>query len=130
MKPSNFQIDSIKFIVKYYPALNPLCHQIPLLELIDIEHTGVGCCYSYRVNNNNPAFISSIKEDLILNDGFQVKADELPSTAALTLRITNGKIDSLDILAHGSHFPKADPHNYIFEKVIVNYIDRTGKKEN
>lgn len=48
MKPTQFQIDAIKFIIETSKDLSHLLNQLGGLEVKGIEHTGVGCIYYYN----------------------------------------------------------------------------------
>jgi hypothetical protein len=128
MRPSQFQIDSIKFVLQS-GEFSHFLEQLDGLNLKSIEHTGVGCIYSYYLD---PMFDSSLKlhdeNDLIVEGGFFLRSDDLPNGASLTLWIEKGRIASLEVLANGSDFPLTDPTNYSFDIIPINII-KNGQQD-
>jgi hypothetical protein len=118
MKPSQFQIDALKFIIESSKELMPLFEQIKELELESKEHTGIGCIYSYKIKP------TSNSGNFGIAGGFQVNSESLQSGASLILRITDGMIHTLDVLSNGDNFPTIDPTSYSFEIVPINIIDK------
>lgn len=129
MKLSTFQIECIEFIINSSEGFEQLLAQVPALELKSIEHTGVGCIYSYELEST---FDSSSTfpdtSDFIIEGGFLVTAAGLPSGASLMLWIEKGRINALEVLALGADFPKQDPTVYAFDMSPVNII--IDKKDN
>ena len=119
MKISKFQIDCIRYILVGFKDLVHYLNQIEYLKLESIEHTGVGCIYQYSLKDYK---IPLYTENQILSGG-QIEAAEFPNGATLTLRIADGIIDSLEILAHDSDFPFYEPVQYNFVSPPINLIE-------
>lgn len=120
MKPSKFQTDCILFVLESSKSFVGLLGQLSLLELVSIEHTGVGCIYNYQINDASN--IQRLGDIFIINDGFHLETDSLPYGASIDLSVRNGMIDAFKILAHGSAFPKEEPKVYNFKIFPVNII--------
>jgi hypothetical protein len=125
MSLSRFQVDALTFIINQYQDLELLHEQIPFLEIIDIEHTGVGCFYNYKLNSDYD-FLNiqpNVNDEEILGMGCQLEAETLIYGASLTLFIKNKTIETLEILAHGPNFPTEELTDYSFRIVPVNIIN-------
>lgn len=117
-----FIIDSIKFVLESYDSSSELVSQIQYLELIEKEHTTVGCYYSFAIKSEDKLSFDT-EDNSILGDGCTVYTDEIGLEASLLVWIENGKIDCLEILSNTCDFPSIDPRNYHFKNTPVNYID-------
>ena len=104
------------------PADQHLREQIPYLSLVETEHTGVGCFYTYEVSPSSSLKFDTDLEYLI-DLGKTLYAKEFSLGASMILYVSNGKIDGLGILAHGDRYPETEPTEYRFENTPYNIID-------
>jgi hypothetical protein len=123
MTVSKFQKDSLIYVITLFEKTE-LLKQIELLEIEEIEHTGVGCIYSYRPLNLTEI---QINNNLILGAGCMVYNKEIENGASITVNINNGQISSLEFLAHGTNFPTEDLTNYKFDENEINIIHDKNK---
>jgi hypothetical protein len=126
---TKFHIDALKFIINdYYDMYPELLDQIPFLEISDIEHTGVGCFYSFALNNVAFKNINRNNND-VLCGGYTLYSDELIEGALMMIFLREGKIETLEVMAHESQYPITEPKNYYFKNLPVNVIDYKDKEE-
>jgi hypothetical protein len=114
MKPS-------KYIITGHDDLITLLDQISDLNVVSIEHTGVGYICDYKVDDLD--FVLNEDDDIIIISGDEVEAAVLPHGAVITLRIYKGAIDSLEIFANDSNFPLIELTEYTFSSPPVNIIE-------
>jgi|GEM_PF-860936 len=126
MALSKFHTDALSFILNQYEDLSVFLAQIPLLTIENIEHTGVGCFYTYNLPGDYKLDDIQIEEpEIIVGNECHLTAPELEYGASVLLWIRNKRMETLEILAHGDAYPESELDVYKFEIVPVNRIDDT-----
>lgn len=120
--PSSFVKDSISFVLESYELVQDFQYQIQHLKVVEIEHTGIGCLYSFSIKEGTLKS-RNIEDNSILSDGCTVYVNDVGLEASLTVWIEKGIIDCLEILCHTGNYPINDPQTYYFKLNPVNYID-------
>lgn len=125
MSLSKFHIETLSFIINQHQDFAILLKQIPYLEINDVDHTGVGCFYNYKLSSDYHTLNINLNIDneSILGMGCQLEAENLIHGASLTLWINNKTIETLEILAHVEDFPIVELTEYSLKIVPVNIID-------
>lgn len=117
---TDFHKAALTFMLSH-PDDKELNRQIPYLSLADVEHTGIGCFYSYQISQLATLEIKS-EQDFIIDGGMTLYANELPDGASMVLYVENGIIDCLEVLAIDSQYPRTEPTNFRFENRPFNLI--------
>lgn len=120
---SKFHFDVLSFIIESNPDYVNLKEQLPFLTVIDIEHTGIGCFYTYSLNDDFDISKLNLQvNDLILDMGSSLNSEKLPEGAQLILLIKNKKIETLEVMSNGDNYPSEELSDYSFKEVSSNYI--------
>lgn len=108
MNITKFQADCLNLVLQHEPEA--IRQQVAGLRLVDLEHTGCGCIYSYGPDT---PLLPEDKVEYILCET-TLKTDALPYGAELSVTILNGRIDALEILARSADYHKTEPETYWF----------------
>ena len=117
---TQFVSDCVRFILQNTEGAEKLIDQLDKLTITEKEHTGVGAFYSF-LEESDPG-----ENEVRIGIGHTVYSEKFPDGADISLVITNGKIDYLEVLANAQQFPKSDPENYHFKVNPVNIINDRG----